>query len=249
MEKKTLNFKHYISLGGDCYVAMDLEKLSLKDASYPFDWVGSSWKGVEKCLETGFDGFLKYESLYQTKTRLSTYTNIELDIAFPHDFNKKESLEAQLDSVSEKYKRRIDRFFTSISEPTLFFRYILYNSEMRYMKQNHENIRNMLKKFCPDNEIIFITCLEDHDADIPNLFYSVPDKDGDICRSPILKNPVLKEMMENANVPDKEKITAFYTAKKEEELKQKKKKNTVFGKTQALIKDIIQKDYVHFNQK
>lgn len=39
---------NYISLGYFCSIAMDLEKLGLRNESLPFDWVISDFEGVSK---------------------------------------------------------------------------------------------------------------------------------------------------------------------------------------------------------
>lgn len=39
------NYKHVISLGFFCSVALELERKGLRDASYPFDWLISDFQG------------------------------------------------------------------------------------------------------------------------------------------------------------------------------------------------------------
>ena len=57
-------YKHFISLGYFCSVALELERIGLRNCSSPFDWCITEWKGLEKALTTRFQNFLKYENLY-----------------------------------------------------------------------------------------------------------------------------------------------------------------------------------------
>ena len=57
-------FRHFISLGSFCSVALDLEALGLREASMPFDWnIDLRFEGVIDCIEKGFAHFLDEEEL------------------------------------------------------------------------------------------------------------------------------------------------------------------------------------------
>ena len=114
----------YISLGYFCSVALDLEKLGLRSESSPFDWLISDFEGVITLIENRFDGFLRYEDLAQERVNRAFYRNTRYNISFYHDFDSLAPLADQLEQVQRKYNRRIDRFYKSIQEPTLFIRYI-----------------------------------------------------------------------------------------------------------------------------
>lgn len=61
------NYKHVISLGFFCSVALELERKGLRDASYPFDWLISDFQGVIKVIENRFYDFLNIDFFSQNK--------------------------------------------------------------------------------------------------------------------------------------------------------------------------------------
>ncbi len=156
MEMK--KFCHIISLGHFCGVAQELERLGLRDASYPFDWLITQRESVEKLIKNRFKDFLSYDLLYQDSEHPQIYRNKEYDfgVSFYHDFSGYIPLEKQLDAVTEKYNRRIDRFYTAISEPTLFIRYVNNESDALFYKMNFERSLKFFKSFCPQNELMLV---------------------------------------------------------------------------------------------
>ena len=118
------SYKHYISLGYFCSVALELERFGLRDASYPFDWIISDIKSVFECIENNFESILDINLLSQSQNEHKNYKNIKYGFYFFHDFDKYIPLSSQLDVVKKKYNRRIERFYNAIKEPTLFIRYI-----------------------------------------------------------------------------------------------------------------------------
>ena len=71
-----------ISLGYFCSVALELERIGLRSASYPFDWTISDFEGVIDAIENNFIHFLDYEYLYQNKEIHSHYRNKKYRISF-----------------------------------------------------------------------------------------------------------------------------------------------------------------------
>lgn len=60
------NFKHYISLGYFCSVALELEKCGLRSQSSPFDWnITWSFKGVIEAINNRFEDALNEQMLFQ----------------------------------------------------------------------------------------------------------------------------------------------------------------------------------------
>ena len=66
-------YKHFISLGYFCSVALELERIGLRSASSPFDWCISNYKGVMKAIENRFEDFLNYDYLSQSDTDSNNY--------------------------------------------------------------------------------------------------------------------------------------------------------------------------------
>lgn len=152
-------FSHVISLGARCYTALDLELLNLRDTSSPFDWLLSSWRGVEKAFTFDFDMFLELENLIQCKQHAGWYLDEAYHFEFRHDFSPYRPLKSQYKKVSEKYQRRISRFLNNICEPTLFIRYIETDTELQYISENYSSIVSSIKRRQTANEIIFVSHL------------------------------------------------------------------------------------------
>lgn len=68
-------YKHFISLGYFCSVALELERIGLRSSSSPFDWCISSYEGVIDAIENHFEGFLDYDCLLQSDTVREHYFN------------------------------------------------------------------------------------------------------------------------------------------------------------------------------
>ncbi|MDL2301710.1 papain-like cysteine peptidase, partial [Lachnospiraceae bacterium OttesenSCG-928-D06] len=120
---ETKQFTHIISLGSFCSPALEIERLGMRDGSYPFDWVLShSFEEVMALIDNKFDDFLNESTLYQAKNKPMIYINPKHNIVFIHDFSAFDSLENQFPQVLEKYNRRISKFYQAILQPTLFLR-------------------------------------------------------------------------------------------------------------------------------
>ena len=118
-------FKNIISLGHFCSPAMEFERLGCRKYSFPFDWlITPDFNIVIDLIENNFADFLNEEYLNQIKQYPSYYRNIKYNIDFYHDFSPLKSFDSQISEVSEKYQRRIERFYKQIDTPTLFCRYI-----------------------------------------------------------------------------------------------------------------------------
>lgn len=80
MKKKSGGYKHVISLGSFCSPALEIERLGLRDGSYPFDWVLSrSMNNVVELISNGFSDLFNVDYFYQWKSQCSTYENIKCD--------------------------------------------------------------------------------------------------------------------------------------------------------------------------
>lgn len=208
--KGSYNFEHIISLGGNCYVAEDLIKLGLRSASYPFDWcLSCDSQGIIDSIENSFEDFLNYDLLAQHKENGSRYYNEKYQLSFFHDFDKFLPLKKQLSNVEKKYERRIKRFLDDICEPTLFIRYLVKQSDVRYIRENHEKFDKLIKSFCPENKIIYITH-SDILSDLPLECYIVEKDENDwITKTPILKSEELTKKLNSMDFKEREKNLTF----------------------------------------
>ena len=191
---------NYISLGYFCSIALDLDKLGLRAASYPFDWLITDFEGVINCMKNNFKDFLNVDFLYQNTKRPYVYKNIKYNFEFYHDFSRHKPLKNQLVTVNEKYKRRTQRFYDSIKEETIFIRYISdeikingKSKELIYIEENYDSIVQFLKSFNKKNEIIFIGN-EGLNSSIINVYNVKKDKGDKVSRSPLIKIKYFKEL-------------------------------------------------------
>lgn len=190
-------FKHYISLGYFCSPAMELERLGLRSQSYPFDWLLSDWGGLIELMGNGFSDFLNPELFCQDIDNYAYYKNTKYNIWFFHDFDKYHSVYAQLPAVKDKYKRRIDRFYHDIREPTLFIRYISGTKEVEKIEREYSDLMsNIVKRFNSDNDILFIAnsgiC-----SNTIKIYNCEKDLNDSVARHPFEKNIELKYYFEN----------------------------------------------------
>ena len=234
----------YISLGYFCSVAMDLEKMGLRSESSPFDWLISDFEGVIRAMENGFADFLNYDDLSQNKAYRTIYKNTRYTIDFYHDFDSLIPLADQLPQVESKYRRRIDRFYESIKEPTLFIRYISdeelvdgKSRELLWIEDNFDRIMGLIRSFNPENDILFmantgVTSEKFH-------IYTVEKDKGDaVARSPLFKCSEVHGLLSTADFPDRAKNLERYR-------KHHNPLHRYTTKIKALFKKYFLKEYVH----
>lgn len=198
-----------ISLGYFCSVALELERIGLRSASYPFDWTISDFEGVIDAIENNFIHFLDYEYLYQNKEIHSHYRNKKYRISFFHDFDQYRSLYSQLPEVRKKYDRRINRFYSSITKPTLFIRYIDATKdengksvELSYIENNYKKIIKLLKSYNSNNDIVFIANSK-VESDAIKIYHVDPDENDTVSRKPLEQNAELLSFLNQLQNEDK----------------------------------------------
>merc|ERR1712187_226247 len=93
----------FMSLGGWCGVSLTLEKMGLRRAAYPFDYVRAPLDGVLRCLETDFEDFLSFtESKVQTRGPKFYYGASWGGSFYHHDIESEDT--------QKMFSRRIQRF-------------------------------------------------------------------------------------------------------------------------------------------
>lgn len=206
------NYKHVISLGFFCSVALELERKGLRDASYPFDWLISDFQGVIKVIENRFYDFLNVDFFSQNKECMHIFKNSKYNIEFYHDFTAYKPLADQIDMVKNKYTRRIKRFYSDIKEPTLFVRYIKDYSELCWIENNMVKINQLLKSFCEYNDIIFVGNME-LTSDKIHIYSVIKDKNDSVARMFLLENLELNTMLESIPNENKGRNLELYKRK------------------------------------
>lgn len=205
--------------------------------------------GVHELIENGFQDFLNFEFLYQDQDNHGYYKNIKYGIWFFHDFDKYNSLESQLPKVKERYKRRIERFYKVITNPTLFIRYISSANqeegkslELDEIERDYEKILKLLKKFNSQNEIVFIAN-SDISSNKIKIFNVEKDKEDSVARMPFEKNAELRNYFDGIEFEGKEENISRFLRKS----KRNKVKN-LFDKINRKRKELFCKEYIHKNQ-
>lgn len=214
-------YSNIISLGFFCSVASELERIGLRSASYPFDWLISDFEGVIRAIESHFEDFLNYENMAQHETHLSFYKDIKYDMQFFHDFNDIYPLKKQLPAVREKYERRINRFYASITSPTLFLRYIESEKEVKWIEQNLDSILELLKNYNEKNSIVWIANT-DIRSDFLHIYNVEKDKNDSVARTFLESNIELKNYLESLDYKNRSINLDFYNRKKQNSMKKKK---------------------------
>lgn len=243
------SFENFISLGYFCSVAQETERYGFRNASFPFDWIITDFEGIFSAIENNFEGFLDEQYLSQSKKNLATYKNLKYNLYFFHDFSKYYSLKKQLKKVEAKYSRRINRFYKEISKPTLFIRYISDLKkdekgkfiELEWIENNIEYIKNVLKKFNPKNEIIFVAndCIKSDKIKIYNV---QPDENDLVARLFFEKNEELKKLFESFEFDKKDHNLEMFRIKNE---KKKSPFKKLYKKVISKLEHMFLHEYVH----
>ncbi|SHN65797.1 Putative papain-like cysteine peptidase [Butyrivibrio hungatei DSM 14810] len=249
MDELKKQYKNYISLGYFCSVAMELEKYGLRDYSYPFDWIISDFEGIVSAINDNFSDYLDYDNLYQSKKVRSTYLDQKYQFVFIHDFDKYKCLDSQLDFVREKHRRRIERFYEKITEPTLFIRYISdeasdengKSKELLYIEENIDDILGTFKRYNPENDIIWIAN-QGVISDVIKIYHVVRDENDTCCRKPFDNSTELHQYFETVEYPMRKDNLLRYQRKQ-------KKKNSYFTRICKKLTNkadsLLRKEYVH----
>ena len=221
-------FKHVISLGCSCGVAMMLEQCGMRNIAYPFDWIISPWNGVEKSIENGFIDWFDIDLLYQSTDLAHAYKNRKYGIKFFHDFNGYDPLHKQTEQVEQKYERRIKRFYQNIQEPCLFIRKIFWDEcveELNYLYENYDSVLSRLKSYNENNEICFIVQEKDfrdefRSGNFGNRVFLLNESDLDDCSKAvglIGNKSIVEYLQESVDMDNYISNMSFLRKKKQKE--------------------------------
>ena len=194
-------FEQIVSLGWFCSTASELDRMGLRDTSFPFDWLGTPLQSIFDLIDNHFEDFLTYDLLYQNTKEKRGYKNIKYDLVFFHEFSRHHPLADQIEAVQEKYKRRIALFYERIKKPTLFLRYIENQEEAKYLENNYDFVLSYIKKFNENNEIVFVSN-DTIKADIPGIHYVQPDEGDTVARYFLKKAPALQDYLCSGIFPE-----------------------------------------------
>lgn len=184
-------YKHVISLGWFCSTAEELEKLGLRTASYPFDWILTDWATVTDIINGSFTDFLDREKLFQDAKTVNMYHHRDRQcLTYVHDIDPYESYDREIKKAQEKYGRRLARLKKDICDPCIFLRYIRDQEEYQFIEENREAIETWLRGFHPDNQIVYIANEELGQA--PFIWSVQKDGNDSVARTFLAQLPELK---------------------------------------------------------
>ncbi len=170
----------YIPIGSNCFITQYLRTNGLRMEAFPFDWNCSSLKSVYEALNNNFESFL--DNIYigemtkrfyfeENEKCISDINNLfthnqfiypvickKYSILFPHDYKSID--DKTLESVKEKYKRRIDRFNYYINQDTTTVKVILIYSNIDFILNDWQksvyNTSGIDVKSLSTNNLIYI---------------------------------------------------------------------------------------------
>jgi len=137
----------FISLGSDCSITYNYQKLGLKTYTYPFDWIKSN--NFENILSTIKNNFEEWydESNYICIKESEIHPYIEEDFQFNQKDNLKTiiienkinkikfyhdlTINNDIISIINKYRRRINRFYETLNNNRSIYCCIIFNTFSR----------------------------------------------------------------------------------------------------------------------
>lgn len=239
-EMSEMKFERIISIGFFCGGAMELEKLGLRDKSYPFDWIISDIHSIAELLANDFQDLFDEELLFRNTEYSHIIHHKKYRFDFYHDFDRNLSIESQVKSVESKYRRRIKNFYLSIKKPTLFIRYI-QDDEGPFWTQKDNELILRLKKFNQDNRVLLVANrgvtieLEKLPDEVVTVFTVDPDKKDSVARNFITENEQIRDFVRNIQYPFFLKVSNYYVLYVK---KLRKKVNGLIGRLLSVLRKI-----------
>ena len=238
-------YESVVSLGYFCSVASEIERMGLRTHSGPFDWQACvDFRKRIELIDTHFKEFfenLNEEGLYQKVSEPQIYFMKAVGVFLVHDFTMYKSLAEQLPKVRRKYERRVTSFYRQIVRKTLFIYYVNKDNDVDYINHNIDYIRKTLRKFHPDNEIIFVANTDKH-LEVSPAYYVTPDAGDVVARKFLEKNEDLKSFLENLPFDQKQRHINMSFHKKKI---LKKKLCKPYRKMKEIFDKLLKKPYVH----
>lgn len=184
----------FVSLGAHCEAAIQLRDHKFRSGAYPFDWlITLNHEKLIALLNEDFQFFLDERCFFQDPDHPTVVENSHYQIEFRHEWPFSDlrvdsfRYEKQLQTIREKYSRRLARFraIRDYRGPVFFFRvaYDFQNGgenywwDGKYLPTNAmqaAELRDALKCYFPDTNftLILINYIEDHlpaIVDIPGV--------------------------------------------------------------------------------
>lgn len=161
----------YISLGNDCTPATALRTLGLRKMAMPFDWVRSTPDIISRCILNDFSEFHSIVRYDETATRVVDGMGIEFTHDYPNletynNIPSVEGWEVHIPTVSDRYRRRIQRFVDLMRSNAP----VVILCSMAY--EGIEKVRNAMRdKYNRTSQIVFVSTHPDRFLSNHNTFW------------------------------------------------------------------------------
>ncbi len=167
--QKKIKKIEYISLGSNCSITHQLNKLNLRTNSYPFDWAKISLTQLTSVLGNNFDSYTnlsveKLSPIHMTgNLEPSLLVKNFYGIKFAHEITG--NLDSKILEFKFKLEKRIERFRNLMDKKIKFIRIELSKITLKYF-DNINCLITLLERFVKDFELILIL---NYDFDIQDI--------------------------------------------------------------------------------
>ena len=162
-------FDIVFSIGEDCSCTSYLRRCNLQNYSYPFDWLTNApFKNRITLIYDDFENFLNINDLKplvkkannENEKKFDLYENIKNEIYFYHDFPAGLNINESHKIVSEKYQRRIKRFYNEIEKSQKILFVWLSHSKLHSEEKIIDAYEKLHNKF--SNKEIYLLIIENN---------------------------------------------------------------------------------------
>lgn len=171
----------YVSLGGNCAVAFQLDKFNKSHKRYPFDWCNMTLHQLIDVLNNNFHNFEDINVVKKSLNHVCFKTNDDYSLILKNKYNIKFAHELLNDDniieFKQKIKRRIERF-NNLKCP-IFIRLELFNKSKEYLEKNYEKLLKVLKSRFDNFYMIIISNKEIEIIDKHVIFHKFENYDND----------------------------------------------------------------------
>lgn len=142
------NYKHIVSFGSMCSVALFLRENGFREGATIFDWIRSNFKSNIELVENNFSDILNISYLAQKYiNHPEIIDNVHYDISLSHLFDETLCLKSNLKNVSRIITNRVERFYSFINDgPSLLVYYCYEKKDFNWINCNIDKILDFKRK-------------------------------------------------------------------------------------------------------
>lgn len=152
--KYFLSKTNLVSLGSYCAVSNMLQKLGLREAAGPFDWIRSNGLGVTHLLRNGFQDFLDWEGRVHDVAGLQVFPTTWGGSFWHHDISDPQ--------VRQTFDRRKQRFLQMRNENLLFIRVVNGSQEVAQIPDLYSALH---ARFAAAGRVLLLVLIDMQDSE------------------------------------------------------------------------------------